>query len=217
MKKLLALTSLPLLLSCTGMIILCVTASCSDDGPEAPRLYNEQDSIAICAIMTEGPQVQAFGLQWREGEIHRLPEGFEVTWEPGADGQLRVTELELTLLDKYDYTDGQLSDAISLMTELRKLDIHGWQWVGKMPESMSELNSLCDLTIERTNFESLPAIQWPYFDYSYFNADGNRLDVVLPSVLPAGSPSIEQYKTLFGNQQPGYGVTVVAPGGVPVE
>ncbi len=130
-----------------GMMVLItmlggLASSCDSNEPEAPRLYNEQDSLALCAIMAEAPVCgKSETDKWVEGEVHYLTPGFYVTWER-VDGEtsLRITGLVLNAGDRSKYSEyGTLSAAIGELTYLKSLRIIGDSWSGDKQDALGKL------------------------------------------------------------------------------
>lgn len=133
-----------------------VTTGCSDE-PDVAPLYNEQDSLALCAIMATAPKPKDGVEQWVEGDVHTLTKYFTVVWgDVEGEPSKRIIRLEmLTPRDIYK-TDGTISDAIGELTALTQLVISGINWTGDMPNSMKNLENLRELRIVDTDLQSLP-------------------------------------------------------------
>lgn len=142
-------------------ILLCalgVLSGCESNEPPQPRLYNEQDSIALCAIMAEAPMCKADKGGWLEGDVHSLSPEFRVAWERvEGETSLRITGLEMVSSNPEYYSeDGILSEAIGQLTYLKRLKLEGYHWSGDMPASLGSLGNIEVLEIRSTHFTKLP-------------------------------------------------------------
>lgn len=147
---------------CVSIVVMAsaflgaVTTGCSDEPKVAP-FYNEQDSLALCAIMAAAPHPSNSMNYWETGNVHTLPKDFNVVWEAveGESAQ-RITRLEMMAYSDDYNMDGTISDAIGELTGLTHLVISGNRWAGAMPNSMKNLKNLRELQISQTNLQSLP-------------------------------------------------------------
>lgn len=131
--------------------IMGSASSCSDDGPSAPRLYSEADSLALCKIMAEAPVLYEFQYKWDPKRIKSLPPDWNVVWRMCDDGQYHIVTM---VVCAYDYrVAGRISEAFADLECLETVAIMGPGWEGQLPDDFGQ--NITGLALKETSLTSI--------------------------------------------------------------
>lgn len=132
-------------------------ASCdSDNGLKGYRLYNENDSIIFCNLVTQSGMTQRYGQLGVDLSDIKTWKDF-TRWSFMKEyNQYRMTGIVANGVASNELPEMEVPSELSGLTELTELNIHGDLWSGELPEELTELTKIKRLYIGWTNITKLP-------------------------------------------------------------
>lgn len=177
------------LLAIAAMLLICSCSSDSDpvpQGPLRPHLY-EQDSLALAEIWKAG-KGELWDTKWDMNDFTTWG-GVSAYLSDPKTNEYRVFQINLSCTTPRQV--GILSPEVSKLTELRFLYLDGKGWGGALPESISELKKLEEISILNTTFfGEMPSGLLSLPKLRYFTLDGSKIVGKLPEDITQTAPSL---------------------------